>query len=478
VRHDPHPDPDTLTAYAEQLLPQDERNLVLNHLAACSQCREVVMLSLPEAATVTSRVSVALPAVRRRRFFWTPGFGLAASAAALALLVGVLVELPRKSATPVRSAKQEAPSIPAPPAVADNKAETKIEPAAPGVPATGALSAPYSSEVAKNIGVKPLAGLASAKPSATNDREAAVHQVYDVRPNATPAGAGALAALAPLNIAGVEAGERRDYVNDKMFSEGVASDASGIAGKDLPAAPGPRVMSPVGMFNATNSTQLPEFAGLPTPTPGIVQKRSFAPVQTSHSLWGIGAIGHEARILLQKRPTVPIPSNGLSFSNAMGGPGQLNPAKEKSQSLEVTAAAAPISAETELDRSSAFGRRARSETASTSAADVSQLFWKVAGGKLLKSSDAASWTEAYPSGEGIEFAAFAAHGVEIWAGGHDAALIHSRDGGINWERITLGAAASGIITKIEAIGLNVRVKSSSGQSWLSTDGGKSWTRQD
>jgi photosystem II stability/assembly factor-like uncharacterized protein len=187
-------------------------------------------------------------------------------------------------------------------------------------------------------------------------------------------------------------------------------------------------------------------------------------------------------MLLQKRPTVPIPANGLSFSNTMGGPGQLNPAKEKSQSVEVTAAAAPTAAETELDRSFAFSRRARSETTSTSAAEVTPgappLFWKVAGGKLLKSSDAASWTEAYPSGEGIEFAAFAAHGADVWAGGRDAALFHSHDGGANWERLTLGASASGMIIKIEASGLNVRVKSSSGQSWLSTDGGKSWARQE
>jgi len=274
-------------------------------------------------------------------------------------------------------------------------------------------------------------------------------------------------------------GERRDYVNDKMFSDGVASEASGVAGKDLPAAPSPRVMSPAGMFNANTSPQLPEFAGLPTPTPGIVQKRSFAPAATGHSLLGIGALGREARLLLQKRPTVAIPANGLSFS-AMGGPGQLNPAKEKGQSVEVTAAAPPLSAETELDRSAAFGRRARSENYMLSGTDLSQpsLSWKVAGGKLLKSSDAASWMEAYPSKEGIEFATVAAQGADVWAGGRDAALFHSRDSGANWERLTLGASASGSIIRIEASGPNVRVKSSSGQSWLSTDGGKSWTRQD
>src|SRR5215472_10961914 len=133
VRPDAHHDPDTLTAYAEQLLTQDERNLVMSHLAACSQCREIVMLSLPEAATAPNGGTVTLPAVRRRRFFWAPGFGLAASAVALAAVVGVLIEeFPRKSAPAIQSAKREAPSIPAQPAVADNKAEDKIEPAVSG----------------------------------------------------------------------------------------------------------------------------------------------------------------------------------------------------------------------------------------------------------------------------------------------------------------------------------------------------------
>src|SRR5215510_4991169 len=74
-----HPDADTLTAYAEQLLLQDERNRVLNHLAACGQCREVVMLSLSQIETVAQGAPDTLPPVRRRRFLWTPGLGLAAS---------------------------------------------------------------------------------------------------------------------------------------------------------------------------------------------------------------------------------------------------------------------------------------------------------------------------------------------------------------------------------------------------------------
>ncbi len=43
-----HPDADTLTAFSERLLPEAERAGVLNHLAHCGECREIVALALPE----------------------------------------------------------------------------------------------------------------------------------------------------------------------------------------------------------------------------------------------------------------------------------------------------------------------------------------------------------------------------------------------------------------------------------------------
>jgi len=42
-----HPDADLLTAFAEQSLPGGERARVVEHLARCSDCREVVALALP-----------------------------------------------------------------------------------------------------------------------------------------------------------------------------------------------------------------------------------------------------------------------------------------------------------------------------------------------------------------------------------------------------------------------------------------------
>jgi Photosynthesis system II assembly factor YCF48/Putative zinc-finger len=49
-----HPESDLLTAFAERSLGERERRQVLEHLAQCSDCREVVSLSLPELKPASS----------------------------------------------------------------------------------------------------------------------------------------------------------------------------------------------------------------------------------------------------------------------------------------------------------------------------------------------------------------------------------------------------------------------------------------
>jgi hypothetical protein len=54
-----HPDADLLTAFAEQSLPEAERATVLDHLARCGDCRDVVALALPATEALET---VAIPA--------------------------------------------------------------------------------------------------------------------------------------------------------------------------------------------------------------------------------------------------------------------------------------------------------------------------------------------------------------------------------------------------------------------------------
>src|SRR5947207_14946218 len=87
-----HPDPDTLTAFAEQLLSAAERGRVIQHLADCGHCREVVALSLLELGVQT----VAVPVATRRTLFCTFSFRWASVAAVVIIAVTLGVHSPRE----------------------------------------------------------------------------------------------------------------------------------------------------------------------------------------------------------------------------------------------------------------------------------------------------------------------------------------------------------------------------------------------
>jgi hypothetical protein len=52
-----HPDADELTAFAERSLPEFERDFVLEHLARCGDCRDIVALALPAMEPVETAAS-------------------------------------------------------------------------------------------------------------------------------------------------------------------------------------------------------------------------------------------------------------------------------------------------------------------------------------------------------------------------------------------------------------------------------------
>jgi len=117
-----HPDPDVLTAFAEQVLSVAEREAVLQHLARCGDCRELVALSIPplesSAQPITAEDSEAPVSTTSgadenargpRSWLAWPGLRWAALAAGLVVAGGVLLIHPGKPSA-VREARQQAAS--------------------------------------------------------------------------------------------------------------------------------------------------------------------------------------------------------------------------------------------------------------------------------------------------------------------------------------------------------------------------------
>jgi hypothetical protein len=85
-----HPDPDLLAGFAERSLSERERVPLLEHLANCADCRQIVLLSLPPFELQNADAAgAALPSHvgwwRRRRLRW------AAAAACLVVVGGAVI---------------------------------------------------------------------------------------------------------------------------------------------------------------------------------------------------------------------------------------------------------------------------------------------------------------------------------------------------------------------------------------------------
>ncbi len=63
----PHPDPELVAAFAENSLPQEDRVDLLEHFAACNDCRDILYLAVPDTAEAQPVVAASR---RQPRFAW------------------------------------------------------------------------------------------------------------------------------------------------------------------------------------------------------------------------------------------------------------------------------------------------------------------------------------------------------------------------------------------------------------------------
>src|SRR5215467_5281687 len=107
-----HPDADTLTAYAEKLLPAPEQGQVLEHLARCRDCRDVVALIFDSIPAEPQTSVVAVPA-RSARAGWARLIGFSATLAAVVLVAIVMFRNPHPANSSQNFSQAKAPQPPA-----------------------------------------------------------------------------------------------------------------------------------------------------------------------------------------------------------------------------------------------------------------------------------------------------------------------------------------------------------------------------
>jgi len=422
-----HPDPDVLTAFSEQALSAAERESVLEHLARCGDCRELLALSIPPTesgapgmAREQSEASARAMGLKQREtggrqawFSW-PGLRWAALAAGIAVAGAVLLIHPGKP-NAVREARQGPASTVARPN------ETIV--AQKAVPTGDAGLNPTKVET------KP----APAPRAFSRDKESKL----------------ASWTAAPAKKARADGPIEARSANKDLLAGAVAGNA--VAAAPTSPAPAPRIPSASEMVEVTS-----ESAGVAT-----VEARDEPPVN-GRQVTDLGTIS--------KAKSAKTESNSPS-------------ALQRSESLDRKQAAT----DTAAGQQHAAAAMSAGASESRLKADTSNLLqlaehpvqWAIAGNDLQRSLDSgAAWKTVLHSGRSL--LCYATGGSEIWAGGKGGDLFHSANGGVTWNRVHPSAqeqTLSDDVIHIDLYSSQIVVFTSNHQSWSTADGGKTWARK-
>ena len=130
-----HPDAELITAFSERSLPPAERNTVLEHLACCGDCREIVALALPASEPDQQ---IAHPAHEHGGWLTWPvlRWGLIAAGLLAITSFGVMQNQRRSSMTAFNARRPEAaskitnapPILPPSSQAAEDQAKLRLQP--------------------------------------------------------------------------------------------------------------------------------------------------------------------------------------------------------------------------------------------------------------------------------------------------------------------------------------------------------------
>lgn len=468
-----HPDPNLLTAFSERLLPDRERGQVLEHLARCAECRDVIAISLP-----AEEPTVALVRPLRGRWLTWPRlrWGLAAAGVIIVGSFGVLryrtsshpemvASYDASRAQEVGKAKNEIPPLPAAPEAARTDEEKKA-------PVAGLLDRPAKSKPAPeaNKEFDRLEQFAKLQPPARDQKPDADGTRGRFRPQALPHGPKA--------------------TPTQQWQQNVTANTNNNTYAFQSQAPAPAVP--------------PEFARQQSSNQVVVSAQATAPSKGS----AIGGPVTDKKV--QDVETLAVNGRSVAPLSTTGGNGA---EVARAKPAETSAANAP---QTEADGAYAVSTINGSNFSQTAPLAPESTRWSISAmGGLQRSSDQGkSWqdvdvTRATGAGSGVSlqmamkssrekvlandkdkadmkqapvvFRAVSANGPDVWAGGSSGHLYHSTDAGMHWVQVV--PTWSGVVLTDDIVSLQFadplqgRIVTSSSEIWTTADAGQTWQKR-
>jgi hypothetical protein len=424
-----HLDADLLTAFAERSLADRERGLVMEHLAACGDCREVVTLALPELETIPE--SSVEKSHGPGWFAWPVlRWGALAAAVLVVASVGVLQythQRAEQTVAVVRS-QERAPELP-----------KAAEPTLPATRVGQPAASPGQLEVRKGA---PQKGV----PEPMHPSHPQNHRTF--------------------------ASSNKD---DQSAAIGSATTARIGSGSGASIAPGQDATA-ADQFNIQAKKSAPEIrqqAAVGRTSETVEVQADAGQVKT-----GAGAVNSTENQFAQNQANLPLQGRNVT---------SLDVVKAKDP---VATAAGPVAATAPmgppgmpLQTSPALMLRASPRWSISPAGVLQRSFdggktWAniIPNGAGKQQGQDAKTALAVPV-----FRAVSANGLEIWVGGSASALFHSADGGNLWTRVAPsegGTMLTGDIVSIEfPDALHGNITTSTTEIWSTSDSGQTWQKQ-
>ena len=470
-----HPDANVLTAFSERSLPAGERGVVLDHIARCGECREILAFSLPQAEEVQLLATPSRSAGARGWLTWPSlrwGF-----VAAGVLLIGSL------GVVKYHRYQTLAPSTAATPSIHNEVAKNEALPSPPvpsaSIPAEAPVEHRDKSQSNRRTALD-SAGASSANSIAAESKDDLKTEPQRVAPVHAPQGSSGIGGAmgGPISRSGpavtLNQQQQQNQFHGSVITQPPATDLFKQRANTVPSPSAPLPSSAEMVEVQSESTQVNADKTLDLP----VQK-GFVPDRASVN-YSESAVG---------KAKLPVAEQTASAAPAVNG---LNPLPLQTQPSLLRSYTAPlprwtISANGGLQRSYDSGKTWQNvdvHSSPTSSADsLALVVGNVsADSKSDKDSDVKSMKRmAANSVTPTIFRAVAANGADVWAGGSSGALYHSLDAGLHWTRVTPSSSSAALTGDIVALEFSDaqhgKIATSSGETWITPDDGQSWQKQ-
>jgi hypothetical protein len=448
-----HPDPDVLTAFAERSLSGRERAGVLEHLAHCTDCRDIVALALPAKEELATPVRTA-----PGRWFTGPVLRWAFVAAGVVAIASVGI-LYKRHVEPVETASS--------------------------------LKQPSSVEVAANQPKKAIAPLAP-DPADKNQK---------LQTPAAPAFTDSLNRDASL-----DQNENKKLARAESPSRTLMTQGGAAVGKSAGSLPhGPRLAN---QWQQSNIAQ--NQSPMPVPPSAAAKQDSVLVngrvLKDSQTAMPSATVPVQTQDLSLEARAMPTPSAVQPSSNSYYALARVDKAKPAVNSVAANAPSAATAAESgvavggmpplsvpgprwevtaagTLQRSFDQGASwqtvdVNADSASSTAASLEVSAEEPRATKMKKEKDAKKTSR---DASALTFRTVAATGSDVWAGGHAGMLYHSVDSGNHWVRVipvSSGAFLTGDILRLEfSDPQHGKVSTSTPETWITANAGQTWQKQ-